>query len=419
MTSSLPRQEPLAAAVIRVTEQTFKHVSEDLPMLVRKAFSYALCLEFGTMTATLPNGRTYLFEGQKPGPAGVIVIHDLGFARRLFEGGDIGFAEAYLAGEWDTPDLTAFLYLFCVNHAAVATLLPGRPLMKLLQRFRHWLNRNSKTGSRRNIHAHYDLGNAFYSQWLDRTMTYSSAVYAPGDNDLAAAQTRKYRLLAEAGGFKAGDHVLEIGCGWGGFAEYAAKEIGCRVTGLTISQEQYNFAQERIAKAGLSDRVEIKLQDYRDETGTYDRIASIEMFEAVGEEYWPAYFNQLRDRLRHGGTAALQIITIQEKFWEGYRTEIDFIRRYIFPGGMLPTPARLDALAGERGMRRTGERIFGQDYARTLADWRVTFREAWPRLMPLGFDERFRRLWEYYFAYCEAGFQSENIDVRQIVYAKT
>jgi cyclopropane-fatty-acyl-phospholipid synthase len=418
MTSIISQAETLSAAAIRVTDETFQQVAAGLPLLVRKAFGYALKLEHGALTVALPGGARYLFEGQNPGPAAEFIIKDLGFAKRLFEGGDIGLAEAYLSGEWDTPDLQAFLYLFCVNHSAVATLLPGRPFMKLFQRFRHWLNRNTKSGSKRNIHAHYDLGNAFYREWLDRTMTYSSALYAPGDNDLASAQTRKYRALAEAGGFKAGDHVLEIGCGWGGFAEFAASEIGCRVTCLTISQEQYNWAVERIAKAGLSDKVTIKLQDYRDEKGVYDRIASIEMFEAVGEQYWPSYFDQLRDRLRPGGTAALQIITIQERFFEGYRKEIDFIRRYIFPGGMLPTPTKLDSLARERGMTRTGERIFGHDYARTLDDWRDTFRVVWPKLVPLGFDERFRRLWEYYFAYCAAGFRSENIDVRQIVYAR-
>jgi cyclopropane-fatty-acyl-phospholipid synthase len=423
MTSSISSSrsidaQALGAAAIRVTEETFQQVAADLPMLVRKAFGYALRLEHGSLTATLPDGGKFLFEGRGPGPAAEFVIHDLGFAKRLFEGGDIGLAEAFIAGEWDTPDLETFLYLFCVNHTVVATLLPGRPIVKLIQRFRHWLNRNTRSGSKRNIHAHYDLGNRFYGHWLDRTMTYSSAIYAPGDNDLASAQTRKYRMLAEAGGFKAGDHLLEIGCGWGGFAEYAAGELGCRVTGLTISQEQYAYAVERIAKAGLSDRVTIKLQDYRDETGTYDGIASIEMFEAVGEQYWPTYFDHLRDRMKPGGKAALQIITIHDKFWDSYRTEIDFIRRYIFPGGMLPTPTRLDELARARGLTQTSELIFGHDYARTLADWRIKFRATWPDLTPLGFDERFRRLWEYYFAYCAAGFRSENIDVRQIVYAR-
>ncbi len=405
-------------APVAVTADTLKDATRDLPAFVRAAFGYAVKISHGSLIAQLPDGRRYRFEGAEPGPAAEIIIHDLGFGRRLLEGGDIGFAEAYIAGEWDTPDLTAFLLLFCVNHDAVATLLPGRPIVKLLQRFRHWLNRNSKSGSRRNIHAHYDIGNAFYRQWLDQTMTYSSAIFAPGDNDLASAQTRKYRTLAEAGGIRSGESVLEIGCGWGGFAEFAAKEIGCRVTGLTISQEQYDFAQRRIFEAGLNERVEIKLQDYRDERGLYDRIASIEMFEAVGEQYWPSYFAQLRDRLRDGGTAALQIITIQERFFDNYRKEIDFIRRYIFPGGMLPTPTRLDELGSAHGLSRVSERIFGLDYARTLDAWRDRFRSVWHDLTPMGFDERFRRLWEYYFAYCEAGFRSQNIDVRQIVYAK-
>ncbi len=418
MTLSMPDGGRMLEEPLRVTRETLERISRDLPFVVRKAFGYAVCLSHGRLTATFPNGKRYLFEGTEPGPNAEIRIHDLSFAKRLLEGGDIGFAEAYLAGEWDTPDLTAFLYLFCVNHHAVATLLPGRPIIKWFQRVRHWLNRNTKSGSKRNIHAHYDLGNAFYTAWLDRTMTYSSALYAPGDTDLAAAQTRKYRALADAGGFRTGDHVLEIGCGWGGFAEFAAKEIGCKVTGLTISQEQYDYARQRMFEAGLADKVEIKLQDYRDETGLYDRIASIEMFEAVGEEYWETYFQTLRDRLNPGGTAALQIITIQERLFENYRSEIDFIRRYIFPGGMLPTPTRLDQLGTQHGLTRQATRIFGHDYADTLAAWRTTFREAWPRLTPLGFDERFRRLWEYYFAYCEAGFRSENIDVRQIVYSR-
>jgi cyclopropane-fatty-acyl-phospholipid synthase len=418
MTVATPHSSAFSASPIEVSERNFKEATASLPLLVRKAFGYAVKLEFGDLIARLPDGKAYKFRGAKPGPSATIIIHDLSFGKRLMEGGDIGFAEAYIAGEWETPDLTEFLYLFCVNHAAVATLLPGQSIAKLLQRFRHWLNRNTRKGSKRNIQAHYDLGNQFYEKWLDKTMTYSSAIYAAGDNDLASAQTRKYRTLAENGGFQSNDSVLEIGCGWGGFAEYAAKEIGCNVTGLTISQEQYNYARERIFNAGLNEKVTIKLQDYRDEKGLYDRIASIEMFEAVGEDYWPTYFAQLRDRLRIGGTAALQIITIQERFFENYRVEMDFIRRYIFPGGMLPTPTILQNMGQQHGLNQISQKIFGQDYARTLADWRVSFRAAWPQLMPLGFDEKFRRIWEYYYAYCEAGFRSENIDVRQIVYAR-
>jgi cyclopropane-fatty-acyl-phospholipid synthase len=413
-----PSPDRAAHDAVLVTAQTLAALAHELPAMVRRAFGYALKLKHGELTVTLPGGSRYLFRGNEPGPQAEFIIRDYGFAKRLMAAGDIGFAEAYIAGEWETPDLTAFLYIFCVNHEAVATLLPGRPIIKWVQRIRHWLNRNTKSGARRNIHAHYDLGNAFYSAWLDRTMTYSAAIFAPGDNDLASAQTRKYRTLAKDGGFKPGDHVLEIGCGWGGFAEFAARDMGCRVTALTISREQFDYARKRVFDAGLSERVDIRLQDYRDEKGVYDRIASIEMFEAVGEQWWPAYFRQLRDRLKPGGTAALQIITIQEKFWQSYRTEIDFIRRFIFPGGMLPTPQRLEEQAAAQGMRLTAERVFGHDYALTLAAWRASFRAAWPDLAKLGFDEHFRRLWEYYYAYCEAGFRSQNIDVRQLVYAR-
>jgi cyclopropane-fatty-acyl-phospholipid synthase len=280
------------------------------------------------------------------------------------------------------------------------------------------MNRNTKAGSRKNIHAHYDLGNAFYAAWLDDSMTYSAGIYAPGDDDLRSAQQRKYRALAERIGIRRGDSVLEIGCGWGGFAEYAAREMGCTVTGLTISREQHDFAVARIAAAGLSDRVTIRMQDYRDERGVYDRIASIEMFEAVGEQYWATYFRQLHDRLKPGGTAGLQVITIKDESFAFYKKEIDFIRHYIFPGGMLPTPSHLHALGQRFGLPLVSERIFGLDYARTLADWRERFHAAWPNLTSMGFDERFRRMWEYYLSYCEAGFRSGNIDVRQVVFAK-
>jgi cyclopropane-fatty-acyl-phospholipid synthase len=416
---SMPARSADRVAPIAVTQANLREVSAGLPFAIRQAFGYAVAISHGRLDVSLPDGRRLRFEGGEPGPQAAIEVHDLNFARRLAQGGDIGFAEAYLAGEWDTPDLTRFLELFCVNHAAVHTLLAHRPWMRLWQRFLHMLNRNSKAGSRRNIHAHYDLGNRFYGAWLDETMTYSAGIFAPGDNDLSTAQRRKFRALAEATHLKPGDHVLEIGCGWGGFAEFAAREIGCRVTGLTISKEQYDFAVERMAKAGLSDRVTIKLQDYRDETGTYDAIASIEMFEAVGESYWPVFFQHLRERLRPGGRAGIQVITIQERLFENYRREIDFIRRYIFPGGMLPTPTIMQELGAKFGVPLSGDRAFGIDYATTLAQWRDRFREAWPQLTPLGFDERFRRMWEYYLAYCEAGFRSGNIDVRQMIFTRT
>jgi cyclopropane-fatty-acyl-phospholipid synthase len=290
--------------------------------------------------------------------------------------------------------------------------------VRLWQVFRHFLNRNTQYRARRNIHAHYDLGNRFYSAWLDRTMTYSSAIFSAGDNDLASAQERKYRAIIEAADIRPGHHVLEIGCGWGGFAAFAAREIGCRVTGLTISRQQFAYATRRVAEAGLADRVEIKLLDYRDERGSYDRIVSIEMFEAVGEAYWPAYFRQLRDRLTASGRAALQVITIRDESFDWYRREIDFIRHYIFPGGMLPSLTVMRNLGERFHIPLSTEHAFGLDYVATLGQWRDRFRAAWPSLVPLGFDDRFRRMWEYYLAYCEAGFRTGNIDVRQMVFEK-
>ncbi len=406
------------AEPLLVTSETVDGITRGLPFAARQALRLAAGLVWGSLTVSIPDGRVLLFKGREPGLAAAMQIRDWGFASRLARAGDLGFAEAYLRGEWDSPDLTAFIELFARNRALIETLLPNRPLVRIWQVFRHFLNRNTRNGAKRNIHAHYDLGNRFYEAWLDRTMTYSSALFAPGDNDLASAQRRKYRALAEALQLKPSHHVLEIGCGWGGFAAFAAEEIGCRVTGLTISQEQYAYARERIAAAGLSDRVELKLQDYRDETGTYDRIASIEMFEAVGEAYWPTYFRQLRDRLKAGGLAGLQVITIRDENFANYRREIDFIRRYIFPGGMLPSPSILRDLGARFGVPVAGDHDFGLDYARTLSLWRERFRAAWPQLVPLGFDERFRRLWEYYLAYCEAGFRTGNIDVRQMIFTK-
>jgi cyclopropane-fatty-acyl-phospholipid synthase len=389
-----------------------------LPRLTRLAFSYATRIKRGTLNVTLPGGRQLRFDGTEPGPVAEMVVRDYAFARRLVSGGDIGVAESYLRGEWDTPDLTQFLYLFCVNHDAIQSMLDHRPLVRLAQRFRHWLNRNTPTQARHNIHAHYDIGNNFYSAWLDSSMTYSSALFEEGANDLSAAQINKYRRLAEAIQMQPDQSVLEIGCGWGGFAEFAAKNFGARMVCLTISEEQRNFAQKRIFDAGLADRIEIRLMDYRDERGQYDRIASIEMIEAVGEQFWPKYFSQLRDRLNPGGFAGIQAITIQDKFFATYRREVDFIQRYIFPGGMLPSPEILKNLGARFGIPVIRERIFGQDYATTLAVWRDNFRAAWPTLTQMGFDERFRRLWEYYLSYCEAGFRSGNIDVRHVVFAR-
>jgi cyclopropane-fatty-acyl-phospholipid synthase len=404
--------------LISLTPENVDKELSDLPRLVRLAFGFGSKLRRGTLDVTLPDGRKFRLGGIEPGPAAAMTLTNYGFASRLLRGGDIGIAEAYLRGEWDTPDLTQFLYLFCVNHDLIQMMLGDNPLMRFVQIVRHWFNRNTRRQARRNIYAHYDIGNAFYSAWLDPSMTYSSALFEDDTPDLTAAQHNKYRRLAEAIDLRPGQKVLEIGCGWGGFAEYAARNYGANVVGLTISKEQRDFAQKRIHDAGLSDKVEIRFQDYRDERGAYDRIASIEMIEAVGEQFWPQYFSQLRDRLLPGGLVGIQAITIQDKFFQTYRREVDFIQRYVFPGGMLPSPEVLKSLGERFGVPVIREHVFGQDYAKTLATWRNNFRAAWPNLTPLGFDDRFRRLWEYYLAYCEAGFLSGNIDVRQVVFAK-
>jgi cyclopropane-fatty-acyl-phospholipid synthase len=404
--------------VISVTSETVDFLLPELPRLVRVALGFGSKLRHGSLEVTLPDGRTVRLGDNGPGPAAAMKVYDYGFASRLLRSGDIGIAEAYLHGEWDTPDLTQFLYLFCVNQDWMQAMLIGKPLMRSIQSIRHWFNRNTRRQARRNIYAHYDIGNAFYSAWLDPSMTYSSALFEDDTADLTAAQNNKYRRLAEAIELRPGQKLLEIGCGWGSFAEYAAKAYGAKVVGLTISREQRDFAQARMQSAGLNDHVEIRLQDYRDERDQYDRIASIEMIEAVGEQFWPKYFSQVRDRLLPGGLAGIQAITIQDRLFPSYRREVDFIQRYVFPGGMLPSPQVLKSLGERFGVPVIRERIFGQDYAKTLATWRNNFRAAWPNLMPLGFDDRFRRLWEYYLAYCEAGFLSGNIDVRQVVFAK-
>jgi cyclopropane-fatty-acyl-phospholipid synthase len=341
-------------------------------------------------------------------------VHDADIFARLIREGDIGFSEAYLEGEWSTPDLQAFMDLVHVAGDDIYDAFPGMALVRLVERARHALRGNSRRQARRNIAAHYDLGNDFYGLWLDDTMTYSSAKFATGQESLEAAQTAKYASMVDQMGAGPDDHVLEIGCGWGGFAEYAAAERGLRVTGLTISQAQHDYAQERIARAGLADRVEIRLQDYRDERGRYDGIASIEMFEAVGERYWPVDFDTLRERLNPGRRATLQIITVQDKRWEVYRRGVDFIQKYIFPGGMLPSRKALMAEIERAGLCFAHSIEFGESYSQTLRRWHDTFNDRWDEIAGLGFDDRFRRMWNFYLTSCAATFASGNCDVTQI-----
>ena len=382
------------------------------PTLVGKVIGVLSKITVGTLDLTLPDGSKYRL-GPGGAPETVMVINRWRAVRRLLTQGDMGFVESYLDGDWDSPDPSKVVEIAVVNRPSAKT--------NDLQGFWHWfLNRlghlrrsNTKRGAKRNIAAHYDLGNDFYEQWLDPTMTYSSAYFTEENQPLDQAQKEKYRRIADMLQLKPEHSVLEVGFGWGGFAEFAVKEYGCNITGLTLSEEQLKFARQRIQKAGLSEKVDLRLQDYRDVEGQFDRIASIEMFEAVGEANWPRYFDMIHNRLTQGGQAALQIITIDDAFYERYRSGSDFIQRYIFPGGMLPSVAALTNEIDRAKLNLADVTTFGDSYAETLREWRQRFLGAWTSIEPLGFDERFRRMWEMYLAYCEGGFRAKSIDVGQ------
>ena len=399
-------------------EETAGKVDSSLSRGERLVLNIARRLRSGTLTLTLPSGYQERIEGSEPGPAADLRILHHRFFRQVFTGGSNGFAEAYMDGDCETDDLSAFLTLAATNSDSIEYAIEGHWWSRALSRAYHLLRPNTRGGSKRNIRAHYDLGNDFYAAWLDETMTYSSAIFEPGDAPLAQAQETKYRQLALSSTIEPGHKVLEIGCGWGGFASWAAREIGCEVTAITISDAQYRYAAERIQREGLNDKVTLLRQDYRDTRGSFDRIASIEMFEAVGESYWPQYFNTLKENLKPGGKAGLQIITIADNVFDSYRRSADFIQRYIFPGGMLPSLPVLDRQVQDAGLAWVENRSYGQHYARTLREWHERFEAAWPALQDDRFDERFRRMWKYYLSYCEAGFATGRIDVQQIALAR-
>jgi cyclopropane-fatty-acyl-phospholipid synthase len=386
----------------------------NLPRYFPQVFDVACSMAHGRLDFVLPDGRRFRAEGRAPGPVAELDIHDPEIFARLIREGDLGFCEGYLDEAWSSPDLMAFMDLVHADNDEIFDGFPGQSLVRAYERFRFWLQRNTRRQARRNIAHHYDLGNDFYALWLDESMTYSSALFRTGQEGLEAAQELKYASMVDEMGVAAGDHVLEIGCGWGGFAEYAAAKRGLKVTGLTISREQHDYAVERIRRAGLSDRVEIRLQDYRDETGRYDGIASIEMFEAVGEKYWPTYFDKLRTCLKPGRNATLQIITVQERRYEIYRKGVDFIQKYVFPGGMLPSATILRDLARAAELEVTRSLEFGESYSLTLRRWHETFNARWDEIAALGFDARFRRMWNLYLTSCAATFHSGNCDVTQL-----
>lgn len=386
----------------------------NLPRYFARVFDMVSQMPRGRVDFILPDGRTFRADAPQAGHIAVLEVHNTDLFTRLVREGDLGFSEAYLDGWWSTPDLMAFMDLVSDDAETVYDGFPGQTLIRAYEKMRFWLQSNSKRQARKNISYHYDLGNEFYGLWLDETMTYSSAKYITGQEDLEKAQTQKYASMVDEMGAKTGDHILEIGCGWGGFAEYAAKERGLRVTGLTISEEQFKFAVDRIEKAGLSELVDFKLQDYRDETGTYDGIASIEMFEAVGEKYWPVYFENVRNRLKPGGRATFQIILVQDERWDAYRNGVDFIQKYIFPGGMLPAPTVLRDQIRNAGLEVTQSVEFGESYSETLRRWHEVFNDRWDEISQLGFDDRFRRMWNFYLASCAGAFRGGICDVTQI-----
>jgi len=339
-----------------------------------------------------------------------LTIHRWRMLYRLIRHGDIGFAESYIDGDWSSPNLAALIELAARNRAPLDDTLAGSWWKRVSDRICHARHANTRRGSRRNIMAHYDLGNAFYARWLDKDMSYSSALFADASETLESAQNRKLDAIISQLDLRGGERVLEIGCGWGQLATRLAAS-GADVVAVTLSPAQREIALQRIADAGYADKVDIRLQDYRDIEGQFDRIVSIEMFEAVGEAYWPTYFTQLSHLLSPTGRALLQVITIDDSRFDAYRRDVDFIQLHVFPGGMLPSPSKIEELARAAGMKLDEEQRFGQSYAWTLAEWHRRFQREWANLTGQGFDERFKRLWEYYLTYCEGGFAAQAIDV--------
>ncbi len=389
-------------------------ISSALPMRLKVMRSILNRIERGTIDFELPDGKRIRACGEASGPCGRIVILNPAFFGRLIAEGNIGFGEMFMDGWWTTPDLQDLLDVIMLNNENMARHFPGAGPVRLRERLRHWFNANSRKGSRRNIARHYDLGNVFYSLWLDETMTYSSGMFRNSGECLSDAQRNKYGAICDRLAAAPGDRILDIGCGWGGFAEYAARERGLLVTGLTISREQQDYARRRLFGAGLADRTEFVLRDYRDERGHYDGVASIEMIEAVGETYWPDYFSMLHERLRPGGQAAIQAITIADHLFATYRAAPDFIQKHIFPGGMLPSPAVLRNQADAAGLQTVDRHTFAASYSRTLREWRRRFNTHWDRIAALGFDDRFCRMWNFYLAASAAGFAAGTTDVVQV-----
>jgi cyclopropane-fatty-acyl-phospholipid synthase len=393
----------------------------DMPLAARRVLPLLQKLQHGRLHLRLPDGSESVY-GQGEQPSASLVVHDWGMFAAAMRSGDIGFAESFIAGEWETPDLCALLRVFIANRNALEDVIYGHWWGQLAHRLRHWLNRNTRSNSRKNIHAHYDLGNAFYSLWLDPTMNYSSAWFdgnpmLPMDQAQDAKVRRALRMVNLTPGHN--QRLLEIGCGWGALAEMAAREWGVDFTGVTLSEQQLAHAQKRLTDQGLGAQAQFRLQDYRDiNDAPFDAICSIEMIEAVGQAYWPTYFETVARLLKPGGRACIQSIVIADSYFDRYVRGTDFIQQYIFPGGCLPSPSAFRQQAQAAGLRVVDEFAFGLDYAHTLRLWRERFMQVKPQVLALGFDERFVRIWQFYLAYCEAAFMEANTDVVQYTLLK-
>ncbi|MEC8265828.1 MAG: cyclopropane-fatty-acyl-phospholipid synthase family protein [Pseudomonadota bacterium] len=374
--------------------------------------------KFGSIEVYYEKKKIFSHLGTLSGPNAQIRLLDKKCLDDFFLKGDLGWAESYIENNWESENLSDFLEWGAKNFHEFSKYIRGKWFIILYLRFKHYLNRNSKKGSKKNISFHYDLGNSFYEKWLDKSMTYSSGMFKKESDDLYDAQLNKYMNLAKITDIKNRDKVLEIGCGWGGFSCFLAKNFSADVTAITISKKQYEKVKEKVYKEKLAEKVNVKLSDYREIKGLYDKIVSIEMFEAVGEKYWSKYFDVLGSNLKHNGAIGLQTITIEDKFFKKYRKFPDFIQTYIFPGGMLPSIEEMSKVLNSKGLTIKKKQMFGSDYAKTLKMWSRSFESSWDNIKKDGFNDAFRRMWRYYLGYCEGGFKSGNINVGQFLIKK-
>ena len=373
-----------------------------------KKFSY------GSIQIEFSDGYIENIKAKKPGPKAMLKINKPNAAKEIIQGGSVAFAESYINKDISTDNLTNLIHYCALNNDQAESTFNISILKKIIHKIFHYKNKNTKNQAKKNISFHYDLGNKFYEYWLDKTMTYSSAIFNNKSIELEVAQNNKYKKLAELSAIKNGDQILEIGCGWGGFAEFIGNNYDCNLTAVTISREQYEYTKKRIFDANLSHKIEVLLCDYRNITGKFDKIVSIEMFEAVGKQYWNTFFKKIENILKPKGSISLQLITIDDNIYDVYKTNPDFIQKYIFPGGMLPSDKILKELINKTSLKINSIDSFSKDYAKTLNIWNKEFNKKWDKIEKLGFDENFKLLWNYYLSYCEGGFLSKNIDLKQI-----